>query len=75
MSDPDFCDSLSRRVESVLILTDFDREGRKMNRQLKRLLERKGVRVEAGLRSQFGGLMAAIGVRVIEALDDARFRL
>jgi len=59
----------------VLILTDFDREGRKMNRQLKRLLERKGVRVEAGLRSQFGGLMAAIGVRVIEALDDARFRL
>ncbi len=74
MSDPDFCDSLSRRAESVLILTDFDREGRKMNRQLKRLLERKGVRVEAGLRSQFSGLMAAIGVWVIEALDDARFR-
>ena len=58
----------------MLILTDFDREGRKMNRQLKRLLERKGVRVEAGLRSQFSGLMAAIGVWVIEALDDARFR-
>jgi 5S rRNA maturation endonuclease (ribonuclease M5) len=55
----------------VVLLTDFDEEGRRLNRHLTRLLERKGVKVEVGLRRQFGRLMAALGIYVIEALDDA----
>jgi 5S rRNA maturation endonuclease (ribonuclease M5) len=75
ISEADFCESLSREVDSVLILTDFDDEGLEINRQLTIHLERLGVKVEGNLRKNFARLMAAIGVYVIEALDNAAQRL
>lgn len=71
VSDYNLAESLKGEATSVVLLTDFDEEGRKLNRHLTRLLEGRGVKVEVGLRRQFGRLMAALGIYVIEALDDA----
>jgi len=75
VSDSDLTESLAREVDSVVLLTDFDEEGRRINRDLTRLLERKGVKVEAGLRRRLGRLMAALGIYTVEALDNAVSRL
>jgi 5S rRNA maturation endonuclease (ribonuclease M5) len=70
LSESDFIDSLATVAASVVILTDFDSEGRRINRNLIRLFERRGVRVEVGLRREFGRLMAELGIHTIESLDD-----
>jgi 5S rRNA maturation endonuclease (ribonuclease M5) len=71
VSDADLTESLADRNSKVIILTDFDEEGRELNRRLSRLFERRGVKIERGLRREAGRLMAYVGVYAIEALDDA----
>ena len=71
VSDADLAESLADGASKVVILTDFDEEGRELNRRLSRLFERRGVKIEKGLRREAGRLMAYIGVYAIEALDDA----
>jgi len=75
VSDADFTASISGSHASVLLLTDFDEEGRKLDLHLSMLLERGGVRVERGLRRRVGRLMAAIGVYAIEDLDNVNSNL
>lgn len=74
VSNSDLVEGLARR-KAVVILTDFDGEGRRLNRRLSRLLERRGVRVETRLRRAVGRLMAALGVYAIEALDNVEEKL
>jgi len=71
VSDADLAESLADGASKVVILTDFDEEGRELNRRLSRLFERRGVKIERGLRREAGRLMAYVGVYAIEALDDA----
>ena len=75
VSDSDFTETLAKEAASVVILTDFDEEGRRINRHLTRLLERRGVKVEVGMRREFGRLMAVLGIYVVEALYSAVSRL
>jgi 5S rRNA maturation endonuclease (ribonuclease M5) len=75
VSDSDFVESLARSVTSVIVLTDFDEEGRRIKRDLTRLLERRGVNVEGGLRRRLGRLMAALSIYTVEALDESVTRL
>jgi 5S rRNA maturation endonuclease (ribonuclease M5) len=70
VSDSDFVDNLSRDNGSVVLLTDFDEEGREINRRLSQLFEKRGVRVEKGYRREAGRWMAVIGVYAIESLDN-----
>lgn len=70
VSDSDFVESLARDVKSVAILTDFDEEGRRLNNRLTSLLQRRGVKVETGLRRELSRLMAVLGVYAVEALDN-----
>jgi 5S rRNA maturation endonuclease (ribonuclease M5) len=70
VSESDLAESLAHEIESLVILTDFDEEGRRINGHLTRLLETRGVKVEVGIRRRFGRLMAALGIHTIEALDD-----
>jgi 5S rRNA maturation endonuclease (ribonuclease M5) len=67
--EADFIDATSREHGSVVILTDFDEEGRKIDLALSEGFERRAVRVEKGLRREMGRIMAAIGVYAIESLD------
>ena len=75
VSEPEFSEILSRNNKSVLLLTDYDEEGKKINRHLTKLLERQGVKVEVGLRRQFGRILAAIGIYAIEDLDNSAYRV
>jgi 5S rRNA maturation endonuclease (ribonuclease M5) len=68
--DADFIDATSKEHGSVVILTDFDEEGRKIDLALSEGFERRAVRVEKGLRREMGRIMAAIGVYTIESLDN-----
>jgi 5S rRNA maturation endonuclease (ribonuclease M5) len=72
ISDVDFIDSISKHHNSVLILTDFDDEGKRINLLLSDGFERKGIRVEKALRRDIGRVMAAVGVYAIESLDNAQ---
>lgn len=69
-SDADLAEIVVEESSKVLILTDFDEEGRELNKRLSRLFERRGLKVERGLRREAGRLMANIGVYTIEALDN-----
>jgi len=75
VSDGDLVEGLFRLGGAVVILTDFDDEGRRLNRRLSRLLELRGVKVRRRLRRAVGRLMAVLGVHAIEALDDVDERL
>lgn len=75
VSDSDLVEDLARRSGGIVILTDFDEEGRRMNRRLSKLLERRGVRVEEGIRRAIGRVMAVLGVHAVEALDDVQEKL
>lgn len=70
--DADFIDTISGDHESVAILTDFDEEGRKIDLALSEGFERRGVRVEKGLRREMGRIMAALCVYAIESLDNVQ---
>nr|MBN2335315.1 toprim domain-containing protein [Candidatus Bathyarchaeota archaeon] len=70
MGDFDLMTALSRRYCSVLILTDFDREGQSLNQRFTEILEHEGVKVEQGLRDEVGRITAALGVYAIESLDN-----
>jgi 5S rRNA maturation endonuclease (ribonuclease M5) len=73
-ADVDLVEGLAKFAE-VVVLTDFDKEGRRMNIRLTRLLERRGVKVEKLLRRMVGRLMAMLGVYAVEALDNVGERL
>lgn len=75
VSDADFVESLAGEINSVVILTDFDEEGRVINNRLTGLFERRGVKVETGLRREVSKLMAVLKVYAVEALDNVAQRL
>lgn len=70
--DYDLVDLIRDEYGCVLILTDFDDEGREMNKRFSSLFEHRGVKVERGMRRGLGRLMAAIGVYAIESLDNVK---
>lgn len=70
-TEPDVAKGLAEKSRSVLVLTDFDEEGRKLAARLSELLEAEGVRVRRELRRKMGRLMGILGVKTVESLDDA----
>ena len=71
-NDFDLADDLVSKYTRILLLLDFDEEGLKLNTRFNQILERKGAKVEYGLRKEFGRLMAATGAYAIEDLDNIR---
>jgi 5S rRNA maturation endonuclease (ribonuclease M5) len=72
LSDVELCEKVALDADSVLLLTDFDEEGLLMYNRLKKVLERRGVKVEEGFRREVGRLMAIIGVYAVEDLDNMK---
>ena len=72
VSDHDLAMELASKYASILILTDFDEEGLRLNQKFCSILERTGAKVETGLRRWVARLMARIGVYAIESLDNVR---
>lgn len=70
VTDVELADSIAAEYRNVLILTDFDQEGERLSAKFSDLIEHAGAVVERGLRSELGRIMAVLGVRVVEALDN-----
>ena len=73
--DADFIDAISGEHGSVVILTDYDEEGRKIDLALSEGFERRGVRIEKGFRREMGRIMATLKVYAIESLDNVQEQL
>ena len=72
VNDVELAEIIAAENRNVLILTDFDQEGDELNTRFSELVEHMGVVVERGLRGEVGQIMAVLGVRVVEALDNVR---
>lgn len=72
VNDYDLTDEVSKKHDNVLILTDFDREGREINHRLVSLFQYRGVKVEMGFRWEIRRIMASLGLYAIESLDDIK---
>ncbi|MBS7620346.1 toprim domain-containing protein [Candidatus Bathyarchaeota archaeon] len=74
-SEEELVEEIGSKYKSVLLLTDFDEEGRQLNKRLTRIFERRGVKVDLGLRRVIGRLMATLGVYSVEDLENIRLRI
>ncbi len=70
-TEPDVANGLAEKTRSVLVLTDFDEEGRKQAARLSELLEAEVGRGRRERRRKMGRLMGILGVKTVESLDDA----
>lgn len=57
---------------NVIILTDFDKEGKLINKKLTRLLQSQGIKVDINMRKKVGSLFAGLKIRAIEELKSLR---
>jgi 5S rRNA maturation endonuclease (ribonuclease M5) len=71
----DLVNALAENSLNILILTDFDEEGRVLERRLTEMFEKAGVKVEKGIRRRVGRLMGALRAYEVEDLENAKKRL
>jgi len=71
----DLVNALAENCLNVLFLTDFDEEGRALERRLTNMFEKAGVKVEKGMRRRLGRLMGALRAYEVEDLENAMERL
>ena len=69
-TEHDIAVDLSRKARDILVLTDFDEEGRSKAKRLSQLLETEGVHVQRDLRWKIGKLMGVLGMNTIESLNN-----
>lgn len=67
-SQTDLVEDLAKNFRKVIIITDFDREGRSLNRRLTNVLEKRGLTVEKALRKRLGKLLGQLSILTIESL-------
>ncbi|MHC1579876.1 MAG: toprim domain-containing protein [Candidatus Alkanophagales archaeon] len=74
LSDGDFVELVSKKYERVVILTDYDRDGKYFNKKLSERLQQCGVCVEHTYRDKIGKLLGLCGIRDIESMSALRKR-
>jgi len=72
VNDVELAEMVTAENRNILVLTDFDHEGERLSARLSELMEHGGAVVERGLRAELGRIMAVLGIRVVEALDNVR---
>jgi 5S rRNA maturation endonuclease (ribonuclease M5) len=71
----DFIDYISSRHKKVVILTDYDRTGKRINKKLSSWLEREGIKVEKQYRDEVGRILGFRGMRSIESVNALKKRI
>ncbi|MDI6810415.1 MAG: toprim domain-containing protein [archaeon] len=71
----DFVGYLSSRHKKVVILTDYDRTGKRINKKLSSWLEREGIKVEKRYRDEVGRILGFRGMRSIESVNSLKKRI
>jgi len=75
LSDGDFVELVSKKYERVVILTDYDRDGKYFNKKLSEKLQRCGVCVEHIYRDKIGRLLGLCGIKDIESISALKRRI
>lgn len=70
LNNYEFLSKISKTYKNVLILTDYDKKGQKLNHEFSFLLEKQGTKVEHTIRQRIGKLTAFFRVYAIEDLDN-----
>lgn len=65
----DFVEYLNSRHKKVVILTDYDRTGKRINKKLSSWLERAGIKVEKRYREEVGRILGFRGMKSIESVN------
>ncbi|RZN35664.1 MAG: toprim domain-containing protein [Methanophagales archaeon ANME-1-THS] len=71
----DFVDYISSRHKKVVILTDYDRTGKRINKKLSSWLERAGIKVEKRYRDDDRLILGFRGMRSIESVNALKKRI
>lgn len=71
-SHPDLVEEIAKDFRRVVILTDFDEEGRDLNRKLAAMLEQRGLTVAEGYRRAMGKILGELRISTIESLSKLR---
>lgn len=74
-SHTEFIDYIRSRHKKVVILTDYDRTGKRINKKLSLWLERAGIKVEKRYRDEVGRILGLRGMRSIEAVNALKKRI
>jgi 5S rRNA maturation endonuclease (ribonuclease M5) len=75
VSDYEFLEKLVQNFKKVLILSDFDQKGLRINKQFSTILEQSGIKIEHGFRREIGRFTAGLGVYAIEDLENLNKRI
>ncbi|MDF2954436.1 toprim domain-containing protein [Candidatus Alkanophaga liquidiphilum] len=75
LSDGDFVELVSQKYERVVILTDYDRDGKSFNKKLSERLQRRGVCIERTYRDKIGKLLGQCGIKDIESISALKKRV
>ncbi len=73
--DTAFIDELRSNYKRVVILTDYDRAGKRFNKRLTTRLEHEGIKVENAFRSKIGRILGLRGMKDIESVNALTKRL
>ena len=65
----DLVEEIAKSFLRVVILTDFDEEGRGLNKKLAGILKQRGVKVAETYRRKVGRVLGALKVSTIESLS------
>jgi len=71
-SHPDLLEEIAKDFRSVVILTDFDEEGRDLNRKLASMLKQRSLIVDEGFRRAVGKILGKLRILTIESLRKLR---
>jgi 5S rRNA maturation endonuclease (ribonuclease M5) len=72
INDYDLAEQIASKFRSVVILTDFDEAGLKMNQKFSNLFALNGLIVEEGIRRRIGRLMMILRVNTVESVDNIK---
>jgi 5S rRNA maturation endonuclease (ribonuclease M5) len=66
----EFLSKISKKFNNVLVLTDYDKKGQKLNHEFSLILEQQGIKVEHTIRQRIGKFTVFFRVYAIEDLDN-----
>lgn len=65
----DLIEEIAKNFLKIVILTDFDEEGRELNRKLTGMLKQRGLKVAEHYRRAVGRLLGELRISTIESLS------
>ncbi len=75
LSNNQLTDIAAKKFSKVVILTDFDEEGIRLNKSLSKLFEKRGIKVDNFFRRKFYKLLKELRMSTIESIYRIKLEL